>query len=188
MKICVDISKILEYPWCLCYWKSKYDLNFVTARTSVTLKLVKRISKLTWKMVKWCQVCMEWTWNNTYIDIIIYHDQWNGCNFWVTSVHRLILIFFSSGIGLGTAGYTDQDLITRVLDAALSSGYRMIGKSGLLFVDTLQSGEIVLSLYQFMTGFKFTHLFEIIWNYYLYLLLVDGTILSHWSRTTYKMF
>ena len=74
----------------------------------------------------------------------------------------LFLFFVSSGIGLGTAGYTDQDLITRVLDAALSSGYRMIGKSGLLFVDTLQSGEIVLSLYQFMTGYKFTHLFEII--------------------------
>jgi len=35
------------------------------------------------------------------------------------------------GIGLGTAGYTDQDLITRVLDAALSSGYRMIDTADL---------------------------------------------------------
>jgi len=35
------------------------------------------------------------------------------------------------GIGLGTAGFTDQDLITRVIDAALSSGYRMIDTADL---------------------------------------------------------
>ena len=36
---------------------------------------------------------------------------------------------FMPNIGLGTAGFTDQNLVNNVIDAALKNGYRMIGMS-----------------------------------------------------------
>ena len=45
---------------------------------------------------------------------------------------------FMPNIGLGTAGFTDQNLVNNVIDAALKSGYRMFGRFTFQFIQVSQ--------------------------------------------------
>ena len=38
-------------------------------------------------------------------------------------------------LGLGTAGLTDQAEVSRAVEAAIASGYRMIGKRGQIIIE-----------------------------------------------------